>query len=57
MSEPERLAAGKGNIICPGYEIHKPRILDNGEVFALTAEGAVVCQDCEKYWAEGGRSG
>ena len=46
----DRLEAREGNIICPGYENHKPRILPKGEVFALTDEGYVVCQDCEKNW-------
>jgi hypothetical protein len=46
------LEAKEGNIVCPGYEVHEPRILDTGEVFALTDEGSVVCSDCANAWTK-----
>jgi hypothetical protein len=48
----ERLEAKEGNIVCPGYDIHKPRILWAGEGFALTKYGDVVCHDCEHKWLD-----
>ena len=48
----DRLEAGDGNIICPGYENHKARILLAREVFALTDSGEVVCSECEKKSTE-----
>lgn len=48
----ERLEAKEGNIICPGYDNHKPRVLEAGEMFAHTDTGEVVCSECEWRWSE-----
>lgn len=48
----DRLEAGPSNIICPGYENHKARILWAGEGYALTKYGDVVCRDCEQKWKD-----
>lgn len=48
----DRLEAKEGNIVCPGYDNHKPRVLWAGEGYALSKYGDVICRECEAKWAD-----